>query len=154
MGRQTTFTQEMADTICARLADGQSLRSICGDDDMPDRVTVFRWLAANEAFRIQYARAREEQADVLAEEIVQIADDGSNDTYQTDDGAAVNHDVIARSRLRVDARKWYASKLAPKKYGDKLELDGALTVKKSPAELTDAELAVIAAGKGAGGPQS
>jgi hypothetical protein len=102
---------------------------------MPDKSTVMRWLAQNEAFRDQYARARESQADHLAEEILQIADDGSNDTYQTENGEAVNHDVIARSRLRVDTRKWLASKLAPKKYGDKVtqehtgEGGGAIPVK-------------------------
>ena len=124
---ESSFTQEKADAICERLAEGESLRSICKGEDMPNKSTVMRWLADNEAFRDQYARAREAQADHLAEEILQIADDGSNDTYQTDDGEAVNHDVIARSRLRVDARKWLASKMAPKKYGDKLqaELTGA-----------------------------
>jgi hypothetical protein len=76
-------------------------------------------------FRHQYARAREAQADFLAEEILQIADDGENDTYATENGPAVNHDVVQRSRLRVDARKWLASKLAPKKYGDKLAVGGA-----------------------------
>jgi hypothetical protein len=92
---------------------------------MPDARSVFRWLAANEDFRQQYARAREAQADFMAEEILQIADDGRNDTYQTDDGEFVNHDVIARSRLRVDARKWLAAKMAPKKYGDKIGIGGA-----------------------------
>lgn len=85
--------------------------------------TFMRWLAdeANGSLREQYARAREAQADALAEEILQIADDGRNDTYTDDDGRTiVDHDVIARSRLRVDARKWLASKMAPRKYGDKI----------------------------------
>jgi hypothetical protein len=125
MGRPSSFTQETADTICARLAEGQSLRSICEADDMPARSVVFKWLADNKDFADQYARAREAQADHLFEEILTIADDGSNDTYKTDDGEATNHDVIARSRLRVDARKWMAAKMAPKKYGDKLAIGGA-----------------------------
>lgn len=125
MARPSSFTQEIADTICLGLAEGVSLRVICAKDGMPDKATVFRWLAGNEAFRDQYARAREAQADFLAEEILQIADDGQNDTYLTDNGLAVNHDAIARSRLRVDARKWLASKMAPKKYGDKLAVGGA-----------------------------
>jgi hypothetical protein len=82
-----------------------------------------RWLQANEGFRDNYVRARDAQADYLAEEIIQIADDGLNDTYATEDGDAVNHDVIARSRLRVDARKWYAGRMAPKKYGEKVQVD-------------------------------
>lgn len=71
-------------------------------------------------------RAREAQADLLAEQILQIADDGTNDTQTDDEGRVrVDQDVIARSRLRVDARKWLASKMAPKKYGDKIEHTGA-----------------------------
>lgn len=120
MARQSSFKQETADTICQRIAEGESLRAICADAKMPDKSTVMRWLAQIDAFRDQYARAREAQADHMADEILQIADDGSNDTYQAENGEAVNHDVIARSRLRVDARKWLAAKLAPKKYGDKV----------------------------------
>jgi hypothetical protein len=107
--------------------EGESLRTICLSDDMPSATTVFRWLADARyaAFREQYTRAREAQADHLAEEILQIADDGRNDTYETDGVVAVNHDAIQRSRLRVDARKWLAGKLAPKKYGDKLAVGGA-----------------------------
>lgn len=91
---------------------------------MPGMTTVLRWLADEEKpeFRLQYAYAREAQADLLAEEILEIADDGSNDTYEDADGnQRTDQDVIARSRLRVDARKWLASKMAPKRYGDKIE---------------------------------
>ncbi len=70
-------------------------------------------------------RAREMQADALFDQILAIADDGSNDTQKTDDGKViVDHDHIQRSRLRIDARKWMASKLAPKKYGDKVQMVG------------------------------
>jgi hypothetical protein len=120
MGRPTIFTQELADQICERLADGESLKGICAASDMPNRATVFRWLASNKDFCDTYARAREAQADVLADEILVIADDGSNDTYETEDGTRVNQDVIARSRLRVDARKWIAAKLKPKVYSDRV----------------------------------
>lgn len=131
MPRQTEFKQTIADEICERIADGESLRKICESEDMPAKTTVFRWLADERfaAFRDQYARAREAQADVFFEEIIDIADDGSNDTYQKDGAELTNHDVIARSRLRVDARKWAASKLAPKKYGEKLDLEHSGGVK-------------------------
>ncbi len=78
-----------------------------------------------------YVRAREDQADTLADEIVAIADDGSNDTYEKDGVVLTNQDVVARSRLRVDARKWVAAKLKPKKYGDKVDVEhsGGLIVK-------------------------
>ena len=96
LGRPTIFSQELADEICERLADGESLKGICASPEMPNRSTVFRWLASNKDFCDTYARAREAQADVLADEILVIADDGSNDTYETDDGPRVNQDVIAR----------------------------------------------------------
>lgn len=120
-GRPSDFSQELADLICERISDGESLRSICEDDDLPSRTTVFRWLAKNLDFRDQYARAREEQADVLVEEMLEIADDSSGDE-QTDEHGNVrlNSEFAQRSKLRVDTRKWIASKLKPKKYGEKV----------------------------------
>lgn len=131
LGRPSTFSQETADEICERLSDGESLRAICSDATMPNKATVFRWLAADTIFSDQYARAREAQAEAMADDILSIADDGRNDTYVDEDGRKrTDQDVIARSRLRVDARKWLASKMAPKKYGDKVqtEVSGALGV--------------------------
>jgi hypothetical protein len=104
-GRPSDFTPAIADAICGRLAEGESLRAICADEAMPAQGAVFRWLGAHEAFRGQYARAREAQADAYADAVVQIADEATN---------------AAIARLQVDARKWAASKLAPKKYGDKV----------------------------------
>ncbi|HZV61629.1 MAG TPA: hypothetical protein VFF75_04375 [Methylophilaceae bacterium] len=121
MTRPSSFSQEIADAICARISEGESLRTICRDDDMPGKTTVFRWLAEFESFRDQYARAREAQADLLAEEILEIADDGTNDKYVDENGnTRTDQEVIGRSRLRVDARKWLASKMAPKKYGERV----------------------------------
>lgn len=132
-GRPSSFTPEIAAEICARIAEGRSLRSICTDEDMPPARTVFDWLASRPEFSQQYARAREAQADALAEECLDIADDGTNDWMErqseSEKGAGVNNgwvlngEHVQRSRLRIDARKWYASKLAPKKYGDKIELE-------------------------------
>lgn len=124
MGRPSTYSQEIVTEICERIAHGESVRKIVLDAHMPGQATVYEWLIAHKEFAEQYARAREDQADFYAEEIIQIADDGRNDTYFDDNGEQTNHDVIARSRLRVDARKWYASKLAPKKYGDKVMHSG------------------------------
>ena len=127
-GRPSSHTSDLAGAICERLSQGESLRKICSGEDMPSKSTVMRWLAGNEEFRGQYARARDAQADYYAEEILEISDDGSHDTYETEDGrTVVNSEVVQRSRLRVDSRKWLASKLAPKKYGDKVmaELSGA-----------------------------
>ena len=125
MGRPSSYTQQVADIICERLMDGESLRSICEAEEMPSRMTVFRWLQANQAFRDQYAHAREVQADTLADDVLDIADDGRNDWMERrgeeDAGWVLNGEHVQRSRLRIDARKWKAAKLAPKKYGDKVQ---------------------------------
>jgi hypothetical protein len=151
MARPTVFSQATADSICEQLAEGLSLRSICLDEAMPGKSTVFRWLESNEPFRDQYTRAREAQADSLADEIVDIADDGQRDyTIDPETGREiVNHDHIARAKLRVEARKWIACKLKPRKYGDRLltELtgkDGGPIETRHVDELSDADLAAIA----------
>lgn len=146
-GRPSSFTDELCDRICEALADGRSLRSICTDDDMPSQTTVFRWLGDERyaSFRERYARAREAQADAIFDEILDIADDGSNDWMERhrQDGSVdevVDHEHIQRSKLRVDARKWMAGKLAPKKYGDRLDLtssDGSLTPKEPKYRLVE-----------------
>ena len=146
-GRPPAYTDALAVSICAAIAEGMSLRKVCELPGMPDVSNVIRWLAddSKAEFRAQYARAREAQADRLAEEILEIADDGRNDTYKDDDGFEhADHDVIARSRLRVDARKWLAAKMAPKKYGDKIAVGGAedLGPVQVTKDMTDAERAV------------
>ena len=115
----TKFSQEVFDEICLRIAEGESLRKICKDEKMPNITTVWHWLNNNEALDKQYARAREEQAETLVDEIIDISDYKKDDTYLDEDGKEIiNQEVIARSRLRVDARKWVASKLKPKRFGD------------------------------------
>ena len=121
-GRPSSFTQAKADEICARMAEGESLRAVLRDDGMPSWPTVCRWVEDNEAFRAQYTRARNAQAQRWVDEIVEIADDASNDWIEGKDGQmVVNGEAIARSRLRVDTRKWIACKVLPKLYGDKIE---------------------------------
>jgi hypothetical protein len=113
------FSQELFDEICVRIAEGESLRKICKDEKMPALVNVWRWLNDNEALSKQYARAREEQAETFVDEILDIADNNKDDTFLDEDGKLIiNQEVIARSRLRVDSRKWIASKLKPKRFGD------------------------------------
>jgi len=124
---QSKKTAENISEILARLAHGESLRSILKSEHLPSAPTFFEWLAEEPELAKQYARAREAQADYLAEEILEIADASQFDTItevDEDTGHVTerpNHEWINRSRLRVDARKWYASKLAPKKYGDKIQ---------------------------------
>jgi hypothetical protein len=96
---------------------------------MPNRATVFRWLSKFPEFSDQYARAREAQAEALADEILQISDEGQNDWMEKYNqkgeavGWQVNGEAVLRSKLRVDTRKWIASKLRPKKYGEKVDLE-------------------------------
>lgn len=134
-GRPSDFTQDIADSICDQIAEGKSLREICKQDGFPDKSTVFRWLGSNTAFRDQYARAHEVQADSLVADILAIADDGTND-YGFKEGSDEDGDGakpvflaenVQRSKLRVEARKWLAAKQAPKKYGEfqRTELTGA-----------------------------
>lgn len=109
MGRPSSFTQELADEICSRLSLGETLRRIVASSPhMPERRTIYKWLDAHEDFRHQYTKARAEQADYYAELIIDEAFD--------------SHDA-GIGRLRMDALKWVSSKMAPKKYGDKVEVE-------------------------------
>lgn len=110
----TRFTQEIFDKICERIASGESLRKICKDDKMPNLTSVWKWLNDNEELSKQYARAREEQAELFADEITEICDAIIPvDAFGKIDAGAVN-----QARLRIDSRKWIASKLKPKRFGD------------------------------------
>lgn len=132
MPRHPAFTQEIADTICDRIALGESLREICAEDEMPDQTTIYRWLRRDdeigESFRQQYARAREDQADTMVDECKVISDDGTNDWMEKHDkdgkliGWQLNGEHVQRSKLRIEQRRWHAAKLKPKKYGEKLDL--------------------------------
>ncbi len=117
MGRPTKFTESLANDICRRLADGDSLRQICLRKDMPSRETVRRWQGENSLFRGQYVTARDHMVDALAEEAMYLA-------------RTANPQNANARRLYVDTVKWYTGKVAPKKYGDKLamELSGKVTI--------------------------
>lgn len=124
MARPSDYTQEIADLICEEIAKGRSLRAICADrdaefDSIPAERTVYRWLEEQETFRQHYARAREAQGDGKFEQTWEIA-------------AAATPENVQVARLQIDTIKWQASKLAPKKYGDKIDanvnVDGGLTI--------------------------
>lgn len=129
-GRPTAFTAKLAETICLKLAEGQTLREICKADEMPPESTVRLWaLDDREGFAAQYTRAREIGYLSMADELLEVSDDGTNDWMQRSDdegGIAwqVNGEHLQRSRLRVDTRKWLLSKALPKLFGDKVELLG------------------------------
>jgi hypothetical protein len=127
MGRRkgdgSKFTQDMADRICEGIASGNSLRRVCLGLGI-NHATVMDWRRDREDFANQYATARLSQVESLVDEILEISDDSSQDFIETEDGRTVaDHEHINRSRLRVDTRKWYASKVAPKLYGEKIHVD-------------------------------
>jgi len=121
-GRSNGYSSEIAETICDRLAEGQSLRAICADPTMPAKATVFRWLARHQEFRHWYALAREFQADMLADEILEIIDDSSSFFKKKTeaDGKVtwvLDREHFARCRVKIAAYKMVLARLAPKKYG-------------------------------------
>lgn len=152
-GRPSDYTDELAELICLRLAEGESLRSVCRDDGMPSKQAVLRWLARNDQFRAQYVRAKEEGAEAIAEEMFDIADDGTNDWMEKldKDGEAIGYQLngehVQRSKLRIDTRKWYLSKILPKKYGDRIQHDQSITVKNLSDEEIDKRLQELTNGQ-------
>jgi len=138
VGRPSSFSPELAETICQMIADGASMRTIAKIKGMPSAAAVCRWLGELSSFREQYARACELRADAIFEEAIEIADNSTQDFIETENGPVFVNEHVQRSRLRVDTRKWAAGKLNPKKYGDKSTVD--VNVRRV-SELTDAELA-------------
>jgi hypothetical protein len=115
------FTEEIFTAICERMANGEGLRKICGDADMPSRSTFLRWVENDTGRQAKYQKAREALMDWYSEEILAIAWDDSKDTIKREGKADLcNHEWIARSRLKVDTLKFLMAKLHPKRYGDKL----------------------------------
>ncbi len=152
MPRPSEYSQEKADAICERIADGESLRSICTSEEMPNKSTVFRWLEAYPDFATKYAHARECQADTLADEIVLIADTTQigvkTKTNEKGEVETTEADMIEHRKLRIAARQWTAEKLRPKKYGPKLEIDQRTTLTDLTDEQLNARIAQLSAAAG------
>lgn len=129
VGRPTIYSQDLTDRICVRLALGESIRTICKDEDMPAQSVIYQWLYRHPEFQEQYTRAREEQAESHADEIVDIADETPALLEVRDkEGNIVDIKLdsayIAWQKQRIDSRKWNASKQRPKKYGDRVTHGG------------------------------
>jgi hypothetical protein len=109
-GRPTLYTPDLGHRICEAVAHGEALQDVCNEPGMPARRTVYYWLRTNDEFAAAYDLAREMRADLLADEVVKISD--------TEDPA--------RARVQIDARRWAASKLNPRRYGERQDrnLDG------------------------------
>jgi hypothetical protein len=135
-GRPSAFTQELAQVILERLASGESLRAICSGDDMPDRSSVMRWLAVHSDFKAAYTTARELGCEALADEVLGLAMEPM----------AAEHATVVR--VRLDAIKWFSSKIAPKRFGDRVQAEltgsggGAIELRAVPSErLTPPQVA-------------
>lgn len=135
--KRKTLAQQI---ICQRIAEGESLRAICCDEGRPKELpcfsTAWRWMREDDGFAELYNQARTFQADHMADEIVAIADSVTDCT----DSATVQ-----AARLRVDARKWVASKLRPQRWGDRqqIEMSGKLDLTNQSTEELKAELAAL-----------
>ena len=127
-GAQSIFTPALFTIICDRISRGESLRSVCRDPEMPHKSTVLRWLREMSGLRDQYAAARDDLMQYWASDILEIADDGTLDTMKGlnkygDEVMVPNHANVQRDRLRIDSRKWLLSKLQPRVYGDRLDVE-------------------------------
>ena len=107
-GRPSDYTPQLADLICELIQEGNSVRQICLMDEMPDRGTVLRWLDIHEDFATKYARARVEQAELMDEKILRLAEECTEENYQS-------------TRVRMAAYQWRAAKLSPKRYGERVD---------------------------------
>ncbi|WP_457660183.1 MULTISPECIES: terminase small subunit-like protein [Sinorhizobium] len=139
--RASQWGQPTRDAILEKLSIGKSLREICSAKGMPSEALVRKWISQDEDFGAQFARAREAGMEALGDEILQIADSQEGDLIKTEDGREiVNHDAIQRAKLRVDTRKWIMSKIAPKKYGDRLDLNHSGSIDSLSDDAIDARL--------------
>lgn len=131
MARPTDYNDEIAATICAEIASGRSLRSICEDEGMPSAKSVYLWIGRHPAFGDKYAKAQADRTTAWSEDIVDISDDLTGDTN--------------RDKLRVDTRKWLMSKMVPKKYGDKVETvhSGGVEIKQITRRIVDPQAGEI-----------
>lgn len=112
MGRPSSYSEKVANSILDAVANGSNLSKICAAKTMPDRTTVYRWMRENDAFHHDYTRAREDRADTRAEKMDDIAERTLSGEYDP-----------AAARVAMDSEKWQAAREAPKRYGDKLDLN-------------------------------
>lgn len=120
IGRPSDFTQELADRICAKLAGGESLRTVCKGDDMPSLQTIFNWIRTKPGFFEQYARAAEERTEAHNEMILDLGDEAIGKSQEVDPKSSGA--VVQAYKLKADNLKWVMSKMKPKKYGDKIDM--------------------------------
>jgi len=146
--RSMRYTPVIAKKLCLKISEGKSLRTICKDRSLPTMSTIYKWLIDVPVFAEQYARAKRDQAEVLVEDLLNICDDNTDDHRTIIKNGVeveiVDQDTIQRARLRVDTRKWIASKLLPKKYSDQLNILNLGDIQEQIKALTVAICSVAA----------
>ena len=134
VGRPSTYSEEIADAICERMINGESLVKICKDENMPSRAAIYRWFDARPDFEARCARAREGMADFLVDEIEELAD-------------ATTEANVQSMKVKISTKQWRAMKIAPRIYGDRTRTEvtgadgGAIQVKATTvdARMLDAD---------------
>lgn len=129
MSKWSPYSADVGAEVVYRVALGESVRDICREDGKPTEKTVYAWAANNPSFGEALARARVTSADRLAEQTRDIADD---------DATGRSHEAVGHARLRIETRKWLASKYKPQAYGDKLDVSGDLQISIVVQRFTDA----------------
>ena len=139
---QVRYEPEIAERICDLIVEGKSLRTICQGDDMPDRKSIRRWVKTNPEFATLFSEAKEDAADAFAEELIDIADE----EVPLDERGRLDAGVVQKQRLKVDTRKWIASKLKPKSYGDKLDVahSGNVAITRTCFNLIEGQITDVA----------
>jgi len=127
-GRPSSYNPDIATAICERIALGETLASINDDPTMPSSSTIMRWVFSIPEFQEQYRLARDIQAELQVDEIIDIADDGRNDWVEKrrangDTFIVPDREHISRSALRIESRKWIASHRLPKRYGNRFSAE-------------------------------
>lgn len=139
-GRPTKYNDTLANEICDTISSSsKGTKKLCFEHShWPCQDTLFTWLKAYPEFSEQYAQAKICQIELLVDEILEISDDTSQDQYVNELGALVpNTPAINRARLKIDTRKWLASKLVPKVYGNKIDIENNSSMSEELRQLSD-----------------
>jgi hypothetical protein len=127
------FSDELLSEMLEQVASGESLNQVCKKAGMPTRKTFYKWVADDESVRNRYEAALSIRADWVFDQIIEIADEPVGSTM----GGGTDAGAVAKQKLQVDARKWVLSKMEPKKYGDRTQVDQNLTVRSLAEALKD-----------------
>lgn len=141
MPKGVEYSQEIVTAICSEIAKGKKLVDVCAMDGMPTRSTFYLWMKDHPGVSDMYTRAREERAELIADEILEIADAPIEEPKADEDGKILPFEqsrfrqTLEQRRQMIDARKWAAAKLNPKVYGDRVNLDADVRIPVPDAQL-------------------